>query len=380
MADPLQKFRSDVSSILSMGKDCFTICKWAFVFKIFMLVLQVSSGNALSNWSLCKFYFSFIVQIIANVLIPDHQGSMNDVFMRVHRHPDHDVITEALLGGFDNWDAEYFIYIAQHGYTFLQSMAFFPFYPMLMWLVGRVALFPLSFLIGDRSVFLLAGTLVNLSVFPLAALSLYLLTLFVTDNRQFSIVTVLLFCVNPASVFMSAVYTESLFAFCVFTGHCLLTQHHSWSASLLFSVASATRANGIMLAGFIVFYHLYSLYLSLNKLKFKFAMNSVVLCILQCTIVVLPVFLFQAYGYWKFCNVAMTNGEHVYEWCHWRLPLSYSFIQDHYWNVGFLRYFELKQIPNFLLALPVIYLSLYGLSRYICDKGNMLKVFRSDYW
>ena len=99
------------------------------------------------------------MQVITNLLIPDHVGSMDDVGMRVHRHPDHDWITETLLGGFDNWDSEYYIYIAQHGYTFLQSMAFFPLYPMLMWLVGRVALFPLNFLLASRSLFLIAGSI-----------------------------------------------------------------------------------------------------------------------------------------------------------------------------------------------------------------------------
>ena len=322
------------------------------------------------------------MQVIANALIPDHQGSMNDVFMRVHRHPDHDMITETLLGGFDNWDSEYNIYIAQHGYTFLQSMAFFPLYPMLMWLVGRVALFPLSFLLADRSLFLVAGSLVNLCVFPLAAVALYLLTLFMTNNQGFSIITIVLFCVNPASVFMSAVYTETLYAFCTFSGLCLLTQHYCWSASLLFSLASATRSNGIVLIGFIAFYCLHRIYLSLYVSKLNLlsvVTKSLLLCALQCVVVVLPFVLFQVYSYWKYCHIPASSGLHVDEWCHWTLPLSYSYIQEHYWNVGFLRYFELKQIPNFLLALPVVCLSFHTLYSYTSESDEKLRVFKKEY-
>lgn len=305
---------------------------------------------------------------------------MDDVTMRFHRHPDHDFVTETLLGGFDNWDSEYYIYIAQHGYTFLQSMAFFPLYPMIMSIVGRIFLFPFSFILADRSIFLLAGTLVNICIFPLATVALYLLTHFVSGSQKISTITILLFCLNPASVFMSAVYTETLYAFCTFTGLCLVTKHCLWSASVFFSLATATRSNGIVLAGFIVYYHLNTLYRSayiMKTISLKSITKVVVNCTVQGIIVALPFIIFQCYSYWKFCQVPATSGV-VYEWCHWTLPLSYSYIQEHYWDVGFLRYFELKQVPNFVLALPVVCMSICTIYYYGCG-GQKLRNDKKKY-
>ena len=302
--------------------------------------------------------------------------------MKTHRDPNHDMITETLLGGFDNWDSEFYLYIAQHGYTFLESMAFFPLYPMLIWLVGRVVLFPLNFLLADHSLFLFAGSLVNLCVFPLAAVSLYLLTLFSTSNQGFSIMTITLFCVNPASVFMSAVYTETLYAFCTFSGLCLLTLHYSWSCSLLFSLAAATRSNGIVLMGFVAFYHLHQIYLSLHASKSNLPIiisKTLLICALQCVLVVFPFALFEAYSYWKYCYIPASSDETVYEWCNWTPPLSYSYIEEHYWNVGFLKFFQLKHTFYFLLALPVVCLSFYTLYGYISEREEKLQVFQKEY-
>ena len=39
-------------------------------------------------------------------------------------------------------------------------------------------------------------------------------------------------------------------------------------------------------------------------------------------------------------------------WCSNWLPSIYAHVQSHYWNVGFLRYWTLQQLPNFIISLP----------------------------
>ncbi len=46
-------------------------------------------------------------------------------------------------------------------------------------------------------------------------------------------------------------------------------------------------------------------------------------------------------------------------WCSSMPPLIYTYVQDKYWNIGFLRYWTLSQAPNILLALPVLLSIMY---------------------
>lgn len=63
------------------------------------------------------------------------------------------------------------------------------------------------------------------------------------DERTADLAT-LLYIWNPASVFYSAAYTESIFACAAFTGLYLLSQQ-PWLATVCLSIASATRSNGM---------------------------------------------------------------------------------------------------------------------------------------
>lgn len=101
-------------------------------------------------------------------------------------------------------------------------------------------------------------------------------------------------------------------------------------------------------------------------------------------IILLPFVTFQLYGYSLFCldvpSKELQTEPSKPPWCSWRIPFSYSYIQSHYWNVGFLKYFEVKQIPNFILALPMVVLCVMAVWEFIGDNSNYLAVKTLGLW
>lgn len=299
---------------------------------------------------------------------------MEDVFMKTHRSPDHPALIERLLGGLDNWDAEYFIFNAHSGYSkHEETMAFFPLLPTAMWALADTLLLPLGLLLPQRSILLISGALINLVAFPMATISLYLLVLELShNNRTLSVLAAALFSLNPASVFMSAVYSETLFSLFTFSGLLALERRQTWLACLLFSLATATRSNGVVLCGFMGYQCLSSIIMLSFSSKSHHnihtttattttACQRVLVCVkslcttgIQCLVTIAPFCLFQLYGYFLYCKSSGHAPSPV--WCGWDVPIPYSYIQEHYWNNGFLRYYQWKQLPNFLLAGPMVLL------------------------
>jgi phosphatidylinositol glycan class V len=68
-------------------------------------------------------------------------------------------------------------------------------------------------------------------------------------------------------------------------------------------------------------------------------------------------------------SLAARSARPVPEWCErgasGRRFSLYAHVQRKYWNVGLFRYYEVRQIPNFILALPVLALSFAAVATWI---------------
>ena len=296
-----------------------------------------------------------------------------------------------------------------------QAHAFFPMLPLIIRVVANYILLPWvpreMLPPTYEGVAILAALLWNILAFVLASLALYDLTWTLTrqhvrklqqdvdaddpnykmgpklvhDCRRLAFLVFLLFCFNPASVFFTTAYSESLFALCHFGGHALWARwpvsmiaaqreqhnnHHHPMLCLLASLvvlslwmaASYTRSNGSINSCFLLLQGIGLVCLWIPKGPPLKAAVGFILCVTFAFCVLYPVFLHDAQGYERHCVLLLESDSFVTpSWCldsnstERRFSL-YGYIQRKHWNVGIFRYYTWKKIPNFLLAAPILVL------------------------
>ncbi|XP_078432455.1 transferases, transferring hexosyl groups [Wolffia australiana] len=261
------------------------------------------------------------------------------------------------------WDSVYFLRIAQCGYEYEQAFAFFPAFPLAVSLLARSALAPLQPLIGDRAVLALSGLALSNLAFLSAALSLHRLSLLALADDAAALRSAVFFCFNPASVFYSAIYSESLYAACSMGGVEKLMNGSDFAGVVMLAMSGLARSNGAVNAGFVCFRALLRAWDSVGlKKKKKVVARELAVGAAQAAVVLAPMVGFQAYGYASMCFGR--PAEQRRPWCQSWLPRLYGYVQSHYWDVGFLRYFQVKQLPNFLLASPMLLLAVCSIIEY----------------
>lgn len=346
--------------------------------------------------------FVIFLQAISNIVIPDHDANVfTSPADPTLRKSYADAVVDNVLGGMKRWDAQYFIHIAQYGYTYENCLAFFPLFPLIV----RYVAYGLNSMFGSflnfHSMLLIAAALVNLVMFIKSADVLHRLSLRVLRSECRAYKSVILYCVNPASIFFSAPYSETLFAWMSFYTMLKCTDNETLRfanidilCGLPAGFSMITRSNGTVNLGFI-FYTSFKNVIerTLPEIVYKYRtlkrrivlpflllplFTSCVALLLTVIIALIPFLLVQIYNYLKYCALNdhnlpdfLSNTEYVLPgsaespWCNSSLPMSYSYIQTHYWDVGLFKYYKLKQIPNFMLASPILFLILYHCFSYI---------------
>lgn len=189
----------------------------------------------------------FIIQFIMNVVVTDYPS---DAFQGVPipqaELSQVDRWIQIAFGGLIRWDAVHFLHIAQYGYTYESNLAFFPLYPTLIYSLTLIWSWALPFIHFSTAV-ILTAVIVNFIAFALCGQLLYALLLILTKSTKRALLACIVFTLNPASVFFSAVYSESVYMLLTFCGMFVLYADPSLSfvryiiAALFFSFAFATR-------------------------------------------------------------------------------------------------------------------------------------------
>jgi len=126
--------------------------------------------------------------------------------------------------------------------------------------------------------------------------------------------------------------------------------------------------------------------------------SSIINLVLACCAIAAPMVCYQLYSQHRYCTPYLASGYHypapvryalhvlavvrgytpsassstdgvpviltaLPAYCTDWLPDVYGHVQRVYWNVGLFRYYELKQLPNFALAGPVLLLAAYTVYR-----------------
>jgi len=142
------------------------------------------------------------------------------------------------------WDSDWFLRIAEHGYSWPSSTpAFFPLYPGVVAATGRVA--------GGH--YVLAGVIVSLLAGSTAAVLLGRLTRDHLDETA-GLRAVLYLSVVPTSLFLGAVYSEALFLALALATFVLAERGRLGWAGVVAGLAMLTRAQGIALLPALLLY------------------------------------------------------------------------------------------------------------------------------
>lgn len=181
--------------------------------------------------------------------------------------------------------------------------------------------------------------------------------LFKPKARLLSLLAVQYYFLSPGGIFLTSGYTENLGSLLTILG--LFLREMSINLNCNFSI-DITNKLLYVLSGVIIGYTftvranllLVGVFYLYDVWYFRDNIINIVTSIIAGTPLFLQFVISQYYTYTKFCPA---RGE----WCYYTIPSLFQYCQKYYWNNGFLQYWTFNNVPNFLLAFPIIGINYY---------------------
>ncbi|KAK6502799.1 ER membrane glycoprotein subunit of the GPI transamidase complex-like protein [Arthrobotrys musiformis] len=289
---------------------------------------------------------------------------------------------ERLVTALTRWDAIYFASIARHGHRWEQEWAFGVGQSYLVhgvqWILGLLGADGMS-----PSFQILFLSIVSCGSHLVSAIILYHLTALLFNPagpkgtlgnsgetpNVVAFIAATLHILSPAGIFLIAPYNESIFSVLSFLGywfysyavkntapdgeHGAVNEVFLLLSGLAFGVSGLFRSNGIINGVLFVFEVSQSALRVLSGINPVANIRLFIISGVAGALVGLPMVWRQYLGWVEYCSLVEPAMQR--DWCAKRLPSIYSFVQSHYWGVGFLKYWTPNNIPLFLLASPTLY-------------------------
>jgi phosphatidylinositol glycan class V len=295
-------------------------------------------------WALSCRLAILILCIIADYCCPDHEAlgveTANIAFSST--------VTKIWLQPFIKWDSAHFLNIAKYGYDREYRLVFYPLFPTIIHLVSM----PFGEEIGIITILMWNIVAVVLSSFVLKKI-LNKMSL-KCPHRVVEMACICFVC-NPASVFFTSLYTETTYTVLAWTGMCYWEDNIMLSCICL-ALASTTRSNGSLNAVVVgtmyfqrcgVEYYLLSAKETSKKQIYLHLQGFI--AIIACLI---PVICMNIYSFHVMCGKDTADyNPNCLQFSILQTP--YAYLQQKYWNVGFMQAYAFKQIPNLILAVPI---------------------------
>ncbi|PPJ50252.1 hypothetical protein CBER1_04871 [Cercospora berteroae] len=270
------------------------------------------------------------------------------------------------------WDGLYFASASANGQVFEQQWAFSPFLTRVTSAFAGV-LFPAA---HEPSIatHALAAILFSHLSHLVAVVLLFLLTYKIIPSGsekkgRIAYTAACLHILSPAGLFLSAPYGEAAFAMVHFAGLLCYVEAKRlantvpnvsalWTLASGFAIGVSTmiRSNGLF-SGLLFAWDALTCVPHFGQMLRRrewVRLNGLLSTLAAGLFVGIGYALPQGFAYLEYC----TNGNDR-TWCQRTLPSIYSFVQSHYWGVGFLKYWTLSNAPLFALAIPMLGVLVY---------------------